>query len=430
MKNAQESSSSSSSRLWIISWSSTKGILLRWAIYGSIIGSMITTWFSVLSTSAALSIADGVFGQYFMNIINTACPTADGVVTEFSTNTSNYGAKLCRSFKSLLADKNIYADDTTGNIGIGTTTPGNDVAMLNGLSINGTNSTQLNVQKNGVSWFALNTNQSMAGDWVMYDKVWWLWRGSLSSSAGNIGVGLTSPSTRLDVNWYLRLRSTNGEGGTIQLDGNNGTNVFVENINGTFRLVNSPWNKELFSVDQNSNVGIWAWPWNGIGWPGSLNVNGSIRWARFYDDDTNYYIDANTTSKMNEINLSWNIHTSNSNGYYVNNVNYYGDGTNAAVRMPWSLYVQHQNGSSAANVIANDYYIGASGKWASQLGGWLAGVSLWSCWEKTYCDDGQVIQGSWASYGCLWQIAWQSSCINVWWYNGPHLCRNACTQIQ
>ncbi len=44
------------------------------------------------------------------------------------------------------------------------------------------------------------------------------------------------------------------EGGVLQLVGANGVSMFLESNNGTFRLVNSPWNKELFSVDQNGSV--------------------------------------------------------------------------------------------------------------------------------------------------------------------------------
>jgi hypothetical protein len=75
-------------------------------------------------------------------------------------------------------------------------------------------------------------------------------------SSGNVGIGTTTPAQKLDVNGYIRVQSINGEGGTIQLDGNNGTKIFVANINGDFRLVNSPWTTELFRVTQSGNVGI------------------------------------------------------------------------------------------------------------------------------------------------------------------------------
>src|SRR5262249_1933938 len=72
--------------------------------------------------------------------------------------------------------------------------------------------------------------------------------------SGNVGIGITTPAQKLDVDGYVRMRSINGEGGTIQLDGNNGTTMWVENINGSLRFINSPWNAELFSVDQSGNA--------------------------------------------------------------------------------------------------------------------------------------------------------------------------------
>lgn len=67
----------------------------------------------------------------------------------------------------------------------------------------------------------------------------------------------------------------------------------------------------------SANVAIGAsLPWNAIGWPGSLYVNGNIRGARYYDDDTNFYIDSNSTSVMNGMYLGWFWDRDNS-GYYV-----------------------------------------------------------------------------------------------------------------
>ena len=71
---------------------------------------------------------------------------------------------------------------------------------------------------------------------------------------GNVGIGNTNPGQKLDVSGYIAVRSINGEGGTIQLQGNNGTTVWVENINGTFRLINSPWTAGIFQVDQAGNT--------------------------------------------------------------------------------------------------------------------------------------------------------------------------------
>lgn len=44
------------------------------------------------------------------------------------------------------------------------------------------------------------------------------------------------------------------EGGVLGLVGANGQFVYLESDNGMFRLVNSPWNLQLFSVDQSGNV--------------------------------------------------------------------------------------------------------------------------------------------------------------------------------
>ncbi len=80
------------------------------------------------------------------------------------------------------------------------------------------------------------------------------------------------------------------EGGVLSLKGANGTWVHVESLNGKFRLVNSAWNTELFSVDQAGNViangtvkpGVigapnTACPQNGAS---GLNSDGSGQWLQ------------------------------------------------------------------------------------------------------------------------------------------------------
>ncbi|MBI5496649.1 MAG: hypothetical protein HY904_16635 [Deltaproteobacteria bacterium] len=44
------------------------------------------------------------------------------------------------------------------------------------------------------------------------------------------------------------------EGQVLQLAGANGTVMYLENLNGTFRLVNHPWTAGVFHVDQSGNV--------------------------------------------------------------------------------------------------------------------------------------------------------------------------------
>lgn len=58
-----------------------------------------------------------------------------------------------------------------------------------------------------------------------------------------------------------------GEGGVLGLTGSNGSTIYLESLNGTFRLVNSPWNAQLFTVDQSGNVIA-----NGTVQPGNVAV--------------------------------------------------------------------------------------------------------------------------------------------------------------
>jgi len=146
-----------------------------------------------------------------------------------------------------------------GNVGIGTTTPADklDVAgVIGGQSLTGSgdvlkigNDTKLvDIDIANTTGLYGMEDATQAGIKLGSNG------GTLYGSGGNVGIGTTSPSRTLDVNGYARIRSINGEGGTIQLDGNNNTTVYVENINGTFRLVNSPWNSQLFAVDQSGNT--------------------------------------------------------------------------------------------------------------------------------------------------------------------------------
>ena len=65
--------------------------------------------------------------------------------------------------------------------------------------------------------------------------------------------GLGTPSVSM-ANGHVLSWNNVPEGGVLQLVDKNGTNVFVEAFNGMFRLVNSAFNAQLFSVDQAGNV--------------------------------------------------------------------------------------------------------------------------------------------------------------------------------
>lgn len=82
-----------------------------------------------------------------------------------------------------------------GNVGIGTTTPGSSVYMLNGLTINGNGSTMLSVQNGGNNAFALNAGTD--GSWTLYDNASGSWAASITSTRGFVGIGTTAPTNPL-----------------------------------------------------------------------------------------------------------------------------------------------------------------------------------------------------------------------------------------
>ncbi|WP_277627428.1 shufflon system plasmid conjugative transfer pilus tip adhesin PilV [Burkholderia stabilis] len=67
------------------------------------------------------------------------------------------------------------------------------------------------------------------------------------------GGSLATPSIKTASGTVITWNQV-PEGGVLSLQGANGQWVHVESLNGTFRLINSAWNKQTFSVDQDGNV--------------------------------------------------------------------------------------------------------------------------------------------------------------------------------
>ncbi|WP_255360601.1 shufflon system plasmid conjugative transfer pilus tip adhesin PilV [Methylobacter sp. BBA5.1] len=89
----------------------------------------------------------------------------------------------------------------------------------------------------------------------------------------------------------VHLRNQAGEGGVVRLTGANGQNVHLQNINGTFRTLNSPWTMETWSVDQAGNT-------SNAGQASSSSVKTQI----MYDsNNTGYYVDPNGTNRINYV---------------------------------------------------------------------------------------------------------------------------------
>lgn len=77
--------------------------------------------------------------------------------------------------------------------------------------------------------------------------------GSWNPLAVDQNGNLTVPGTLTAAGGRV-IAWNQANGGVLELVGANGTSIFLQSNNGTFRLVNSPWNNTLFTVDQSGNV--------------------------------------------------------------------------------------------------------------------------------------------------------------------------------
>lgn len=98
----------------------------------------------------------------------------------------------------------------TSNVGIGTTTPGSDVTMSNGLEINTTGSTALTIGKSGSRSLALNPSTVTTGDFQIYDKAGGSYNYALYAAYGKVLIG-QGGSTQAKFS----VLSTSGTGSTV-----------------------------------------------------------------------------------------------------------------------------------------------------------------------------------------------------------------------
>ncbi|MFA6005798.1 MAG: tail fiber domain-containing protein [Patescibacteria group bacterium] len=103
---------------------------------------------------------------------------------------------------------------------------------------------------------------------------------------------------------------TPGEGLTFRMNANNGTNVHMENLNGVWRLINSPWNLEMAKVSQTGDLTIGSQGYKPGG--GSWAASSDRRVKR----DINSFTDGlSVLEKINPVNYTYNGLAGNPAGY-------------------------------------------------------------------------------------------------------------------
>lgn len=162
------------------------------------------------------------------------------------------------------------------------------------------------------------------------------------------------------------------EGGVLQLTGANGVKMYLESLNGTFRLVNDPWNAQLFSVDQSGNVAA------------ANSITGNVLGGNYvYSNGTMaaQTVAAQTVQANNVIALGTNYGAANPG---------WGCGPNGAI-------AANANGSGQLMTCTNGAWQQASGgggfsyfaTWAFASNGGSADLGWWkACWQSGFAETG------------------------------------------
>ena len=353
---------------------------LRYALYGTVLSASLIS----LSSWAFAAAADGVFGDYFRNIINTPCTYWYEVITGFDVSAgTSYGTKTCTNIATVLGNisnavnvgigtlspvakldvagriignyltirpenttvewgeillsraagmtKNAHIDNSadrfrihngssemmsadllTGNVGIGTATPGAklEVAGLIRSTNNGSAYLQWgdDVTLNDVN---ITNTLGVIGIQDSTKGTLQLWSNAASyiaGSAGNVGIGTTTPGAKLEVAWWgfsmkwgeiiiQRPVTTGGWARWLHYTPNNSydsTNAGLAGIGllggGTtessiyLTFGTAPWSSSKgIQILANGNVGIWTTaPTEKLHVIGNIKVSNNIEANQYY----------------------------------------------------------------------------------------------------------------------------------------------------
>lgn len=152
---------------------------------------------------------------------------------------------------------------SSGNVGIGTTSPGELLVVQDSsvptvrIESTGDTNSQLELKSNGKLWqFAKHGSaQSDRLALFFYDGSSWSGEVITVASGGNVGIGTTSPATRLHVDGAgdqeISISSTDSSGRrwTLQSSGSGG-NV------GKFQIIDRTGSASRLTIDSSGNVGM------------------------------------------------------------------------------------------------------------------------------------------------------------------------------
>ncbi len=196
----------------------------------------------IMSNTATNAYGDA---QIVIQTIGTYVSGAGGIsvtVNGYNAHTLSLSSGSSAPYSYTMATSygtyNIYQQANNVGIDTGGAVPGADVSMTGGIDINGTNSTQLEVQNSGNSAFALNAGVPGTGQWTIYDKANGGWTPDMVSDAGNISFnGQIIPSTVLNtgggtwelgsVAWAGTVPGADSVTGLIYKGGSAGSQLFT-----------------------------------------------------------------------------------------------------------------------------------------------------------------------------------------------------------